>query len=206
MITLDMPQRSEEWFLERCGNPGASNFNKIVTMKGEPSKQGVGYMHQLAAEAITGKHEETYTSKNMKEGIEREPECRCLYEFIADVAVEEVGIIYPDEDKKYHCSPDGLIINGVAKPRGLEMKNVIPKTQVEYLLANRIPPVYYQQIQGSMLITGFDEWDFMSYSPGLPPLIISVKRDRQFIKKLKDELNKFVYALSAMIKELKEIN
>ena len=55
-----------------------------------------------------------------------------------------------------------------------------------------------------MLVTGFHRWDFMSYCPGLDPLIVTVERDEKFIKKLAAELGKFCYALAATIKELKE--
>ena len=56
MIIVDQfPQLSEEWFNARLGNPGASNFNKIVTTKGEPSKQAQDYMYQLAGELVSNR-------------------------------------------------------------------------------------------------------------------------------------------------------
>jgi hypothetical protein len=203
MLTLDMDQRSPEWFKERAGNPGASNFTKIVTTKGEPSKQSVGYLHELVAEAITRETAPSYKSDIMDEGTNREDESLTVYEMINHVVVEKVGIVYPDEQKKYHCSPDGMIVNSVPKPYGLEMKNPLPKTQVKWLLDGKVPTEHITQCQGSMLVTGFERWDFMSYSPGLPSLIIPVKRDKEFIKKLEVELDKFCYALAATIQELK---
>lgn len=199
MIIIDCEQLSDKWFAEKAGVPGASNFNKIVTGKGDPSKQRQGYMYQLAAEAITGQVEQGYTNLNMEEGTVREDESRGLYELIEGVTVEQVGFVYPDEQKKYGCSPDGII----NREHGLEMKNVIPKTQVLYLLENRLPPDYYQQVQGSLLVTGFDRWDFMSYSPGLPPLIVPVKRDEGFIEKLRKELDAFCLELATIIGKLK---
>jgi len=201
MIIIECDQRSDQWFTEKAGVPGSSSFDKIVTTKGEPSKQRTGYMHQLAAEAITGKIEQGYTNAFMDEGTAREDESRGLYELIKGVTVEQVGFIYPDEEKKYGCSPDGLI----SRERGLEMKNPLPKTQVAYLLAGKIPTDYFQQVQGSLLITGFERWDFMSYVPGLPPFIIPVYRDEAFIKKLKEDLDRFCNELAGVIKKLKEM-
>jgi len=201
MIIIECDQRSEQWFSEKAGVPGSSSFDKIATTKGEPSKQRTGYMHQLAAEAITGRIEQGYTNAFMEEGTAREDESRGLYELIKGVTVEQVGFIYPDEEKKYGCSPDGLI----NRERGLEMKNPLPKTQVAYLLKNELPTDYFQQVQGSLFITGFERWDFMSYSPGLPPLIIPVYRDEPFIKKLKEELDRFCFELAGVIKKLKEL-
>jgi hypothetical protein len=203
MIILDMPQLSDEWFAARAGNPGASNFKKIVTSKGEPSKQATDYLYELAAEAIKKVNHPSYKSDYMQEGSDREGESRGVYEMIKDVVVKEVGIVFPDEQKKYHCSPDGIIECSVPKPYGLEMKNPLPKTQVKYLLSGKLPTEYIPQVQGSMLVTGYDRWDFMSYSPGLPPLIIKVERDDKFINKLEKELDKFCYALAATIQELK---
>jgi len=68
-----------------------------------------------------------------------------------------------------------------------------------------LPTDYFQQVQGSLFITGFERWDFMSYSPGLPPLIIPVYRDEPFIKKLKEELDRFCFELAGVIKKLKEL-
>jgi hypothetical protein len=203
MITLEMEQLSEEWFLERAGNPGASCFKKIVTTKGEPSKQANDLLNQLVYEAIAGPETGGYMSGPMQVGIDRQTESKTLYELINDVVVTEVGIVYPDEQKKYHCSPDGMILNGVPKPYGLEMKNVLGKTQVKWLLDGKLPTEHFIQCQGSMLVTGFDRWDFMSYAPGIGPLIIPVKRDEVFIKKLSAELDKFCYSLAATIQELK---
>lgn len=200
IIIDDIEQGTEEWFKIKAGKPGASSFSKIITTKGEPSKSAKDYMYQLAAEAITGKVENGYQSPAMTDGIEREPESRILYEFINLVNVEQVGVIFSD-DQSYLCSPDGLI----NREYGIEMKNVLPKTQVKYLLNGKVPTEYYQQVQGSLLITGFDRWDFMSYCPGLEPFILQCGPDPKFQSKLKEQLEDFCLKLAITIKKLKEI-
>ena len=197
IIVDDILQGSPEWFSLKCGTPGASSFDKIITTKGEPSKQAVDYRYQLAAEAITGRVEQGYQSTAMAMGIERESESRALYELICGVDVRQVGFIFHDT-KMYGCSPDGL-----CETWGLEMKNVLPKTQVKYLLDGKLPTDYFQQVQGSMLVTGFDRWDFMSYSPGLDPLIIQCEPDLTFQGKLKDQLEVFCLELVKLIKKVK---
>ena len=202
MIVMDqIEQLSPEWFAEHAGVPGASSFDKIVASKGAPSKSRQGYLYQLAGEAITGKKEAGYSSPAMDEGVNREQESRELYEMINKCEVEQVGMAYPDEQKKYLCSPDGLI----ERKRGLELKNVIPKTQVQYLLDGKLPTKYFIQCQGSLLVTGCDAWDFMSYCPGMPPFIIQVERDEIFIQKLESELDSFVIELAGIIKKLKTL-
>ena len=200
MITVDCDQMSEEWFAEKTGKPGASSFDKIVTTKGEPSKSAKNYLYQLAGESIVGIKTETYQNAIMQRGIELEPSARSLFEMIHDVEVKQVGLCYPDERKKYLCSPDGLL-----EDAGLEIKCPMIHTHVSYLLGGKLPTDYFQQVQGSMAVTGFSHWWFMSYFPRMKPLIIKVERDEGFIKKLKAELDNFCLDLVLTVKKLKEI-
>uniref|UniRef100_A0A6M3JLJ6 Putative exonuclease n=1 Tax=viral metagenome TaxID=1070528 RepID=A0A6M3JLJ6_9ZZZZ len=199
MIVIDVPQGSPEWFAEKAGKPSASSFDKIVTTKGEPSKQAQGYLYQLAAEVITGQAEQGYQSAAMTLGIEREAESRTLYELINGVEVQQVGFVYADEQKLYGCSPDGI----VGDEWGLELKNVLPKTQVAYLLNGGLPSDYFCQVQGSLLVTGFDRWEFFTYSPRLDPFQLSVGRDEIFIQKLKEQLEKFCFELARIVRKLR---
>jgi putative phage-type endonuclease len=200
MIIVDCEQLSDEWFAARCGVPSASRFNKIVTTNGDRSKQATAYMYQLAGERIIGKAEETYMSASMQRGIEMEPKARQLYEMINDVDVQEVGLCYNDEHKQCSCSPDGLI-----DPKGLEIKCPEIHTHIDYLLRGKLPTAYFQQVQGSMLVTGYDEWDFMSYFPGLPPLIVTVERNENFITALSEQLDEFCFDLAITTRKLKEM-
>ena len=199
MVILECEQYSEEWFTLRAGIPTASNFDKIVTTKGEPSKSAKNYLYQLAGEQITGVKTETYQNAIMQRGLEMEAEAKDLFRFALG-EVKEVGLIYPDEQKKYSCSPDGLL-----EDAGLEIKCPLIHTQVSYLLLNKLPTDYIQQVQGSMLITGFKKWWFMSYYPGLPPLMLEIHRDDVFIEKLKKELDSFVNELVQITHRLKEM-
>lgn len=198
MLIIECEQRSPQWFQERLGKPSSSRFGEILTSTGEISKQRKGYLYDLAAQIISGQSPETYISSAMEEGIRREEESRTLYEMIYGVEVKQVGMIFPDDDKKYLCSPDGLRADNI----GLELKNVLPKTQVEYLLSKKLPSVYVPQVQGSMLVTGFKQWHFMSYCPALPPLILEIERDEKWIEKCDKELKAFNQELEEMVKRL----
>lgn len=188
MIIETFEQGSPAWFAARAGIPTASNFAKIITSKGEPSKQAKAYLYQLAGEAILGIPEETYTNGHMERGKEIEAEARTLYEFITGNTVRQVGMVYQDERKAASCSPDGMIDGSEI---GLEIKCPKLSTHVEYLIKGKLPTDYFQQVHGSMFITGYREWDFMSYYPGLPPLIITVQRDDMFNGVLSVALGKF---------------
>ena len=192
-------QGDPEWFKARLGNPGASNASKIITTNGKPSKQADDFMYQLAGEIITGTHEDGFQSQAMLRGLEGESEARELFSFIKDIEVRKVALVYKDEQKKFHCSPDGLM-----EGAGLELKCPMMKTQVKYLLQNKLPTEYFGQVQMSMYICGFEHWFFMSYYPGLEPLILEVSRDEPFISALAKELDKFIDELVKTIRKLKE--
>lgn len=200
MIVSDVEQYSLEWFKLRCGLPTASSFDKIVTSKGEPSKQAQKYMFQIAGECISGVREETYKSEAMDRGTMLEPEARELYEIVSGNKVDQVGFISVEKDGKklYGCSPDGLVcLDGL-----IEIKCPLIATQVGYLLDNKLPTDYVQQVQGQLLITGRKYTDFVSYFPGLRPLIVRVERDEVFIKRLAIELEIFCKNLEETVAKI----
>ena len=201
MIIENFPQLSEEWFAARTGIPSASKFDKIVTTRGAKSKQSEKYMFQLAGERIIGKKEESYQNSAMARGIELEPQARQYYEMIHDVDVQEVGLVYKDERKLFSCSPDGLMEEG-----GLEIKCPSLAVHVEYLLNNVLPTAYYQQVQGSLYVTGLKWWDFVSYYPGMKPFTVRVRPDLEFQQKLAIELEVFCAGLGRVMAELQNLD
>lgn len=197
-IIVECEQRSEEWLAACCGNVGASSIDKIITTKGEPSKQRTEYMMTLAAERITGKQEVGFTSQAMLNGIEREAEARTLFEMAHGVEIRQVGLIYKDDRKLCHCSPDGLI----EETDGWEVKCPMSKTHIKYLIGNTLPSEYFCQVQFSLYVSEREYWWFMSHYAGLKPLIIKVARDEKWIEKCEKELNAFNEELDEMVKKL----
>jgi putative phage-type endonuclease len=198
MIIETFPQRSEEWYAAKAGVPSASNFDKIVTMAGQRSKQADKYLYQLAGEKVLGKIEDGYCNAAMTRGIELEPEARSFFEMLHDVEVQEVGMCYRDEQKLFSCSPDGLMENA-----GLEIKCPQLSTHIEYLLNNALPATYFQQVQGSLYVTGLSHWFFMSYYPGIKPLIVKVEPDLKFHAKLEAALEQFCNELDKVTNKLR---
>jgi len=200
MKIYDFPQGSPEWFKIRCGIPTASNFDKLVTSEGKLSKQRQKYLYKVAGEYITGVPEETYQNAAMVRGVEMEAEARNLYQVINDVEVQQVGFCVGEPDIEYGCSPDGLVgDNGM-----IEIKCPSLAVHVGYLLDGKLPVDYVQQVQGELLVTGRDWNDFVSYYPGIKPLIVRVQRDGEFIRALRIELKSFCKQLRETIKKLGE--
>jgi hypothetical protein len=193
-------QRSPEWVEARLGNPGCSSIGKIITSKGEPSKQREDYLMQLAAEIITGRCEESgYLTQHMINGIEREDPCRALFEMIQGAEVRQVGIVYKDERKRCHCSPDGLIGDDAI----LEMKNPMAKSHIRSLLDGSLPTDYFGQCQMSLYVCERPLLYYMSNSDGLPSLILEVRPDEAYIKKLEKALDDFWADLMLTVERIK---
>lgn len=198
MIALEVEQGSPEWHAARCGIPTASNFDQIVTTKGDPSKQAQKYLYRLAGERVSGRAEETYQNAAMARGIEMEAEARAYYELTNGVTVQKVGICYANEQKLFSCSPDGL----VGEDGMVDFKCPLIHTHVGYLLSGGLEVEYWQQLQGQLAVTGRKWVDIMSYFPGLKPLIIRVERDEVFIGKLAVALDKFCAELEEVVRRI----
>lgn len=198
MKILELEQRTPEWHAARCGIPTASGFSKIITSTGKRSTQREKYMYELAGEKMGGIVDETYQSFAMQRGVIMEAEARALYEFARD-SVQAVGFCVSDCGR-WGCSPDGLVGN----KGGVEIKCPLIQTHVEYLFKckEEMPFDYFPQVQGSLFVTGREWWDFVSYFPGLPSLIVREEPNEVFQRLLKKELELFCDELDDLVKKL----
>lgn len=188
MRIIECEQYSDPWWEARRGVPTASNFDKLLTAKTQKlSAQAIGYAHQLVGEKYDlsyGQHEDTATAA-MRTGTILEPQIRRLFEMERDMDVEQVGFCLTD-DGRFGSSPDSLIgDDGV-----LEIKSPMAKTQVGYLMAGDLPPEYACQCHGHLIVTGRAYCEFISYTPGLPYLLVRVEPN-EFTSKLRDALEEF---------------
>lgn len=179
MRHIDAPQGSPEWHQARLGCPSGSGFKRLITSRGEPSTTAETYINELIAEKLTGQATFVTETEWMTRGKELEVDAKSYYEFDQNVDVQDVGFL-KDDKYEFGVSPDGLI----GKDGGIEIKCPKPSTHIQYLRTKKVPSIYIAQIQGCMMVTGRKWWDFMSFHPELPPLIIRCERDEEFISKL----------------------
>ncbi|WP_398473180.1 lambda exonuclease family protein [Tardiphaga sp.] len=182
MQIFDCEQNSTEWHLARLGIPTASEFSTVLA-KGE-GKTRKTYMLKLAGELITGEPQESYTNAHMERGKQMEEEARDAYSLIKNIDPVRVGFVRSGDTG---CSPDSLI----GEDGGLEIKTALPHIQIERLLKGTLPPEHRAQVQGSIWICERKWWDFVSYCPKLPPLIIRVPRDDGYIATLAGAVKAF---------------
>jgi hypothetical protein len=191
---IDCEQGSPEWFAARLGLPTASEFSTVMA-KGKDGGKSLTrktYMMKLAGEILTGEPMETYTNVHMERGKEQEAEAREAYELMRDVDTQQVGFIV---NGRAGCSPDSLI----GDDGGLEIKTALPHIQVERLLKGDLPAEHRAQVQGNMWVTDRQWWDFVSYCPRLPLLIVRVPRDDGYIATLAGAVKEFNAELASVV-------
>lgn len=186
MIVVDCEQGSPEWIKARLGIPTASQFSRIITPKTMKLSGSVdSYLCELLAEQMLGTQVNDENNDFMMRGTGLELDAVSFYELQRDTEAQRVGFCLAD-DRRYGCSPDRL----VGEDGGLEIKCPSAPTHVSYMLD--VTEKYRPQVQGALWITGRKWWDFLSYNPELPPVLVRFERDEEFITALSKCMAQFL--------------
>lgn len=172
-------QGSDEWLACRLGLLTASEMKLIITptLKAASNDKERSHLYELLAQRITGYVEPRYVSDDMLRGVEDEIRARILYaEHYAPV--EEVGFITNDKwGFTLGYSPDGLVgDDGLIECKSRRQKFQV-ETYLECVSENKVPADYLMQIQTGLLVSERQWLDFVSYSGGLPMVVIRVYPD-----------------------------
>lgn len=199
MIVHNFEQGGDEWFAARRGIPTASEFDRIITASGKASASQTKYLGELIEEMRNPNYVSSFLgTEHTVRGKEYEPKARAWYAFThPNSLVEQVGFVTRD-DGMAGCSPDSFIRDPRMEMRrgGMEIKAPEGKLHAAWILEGGLPADYKQQVHGSMAVTGFDYWDFMSYSPGYKPFCVRVERD-SYTAAVERELDAFIVRLRA---------
>lgn len=196
-IITDVEQNTPAWLELRRGLITASELHHLVakSKKGEPLAGRENYLDDLAAERLGAEPAESFTNAHMERGHLLEDRARQDYALITDEEPETVGFVR-NLEFMWGCSPDGLICG---RRGGLEIKTKLPRLQLRALRAGAVPAEHVAQIQGQMMIAELEFVDFVSYWPGLRPLIKRVPRDEPFIAMLRSEVARFNAEVDAAV-------
>jgi YqaJ-like viral recombinase domain len=189
MKLYHVEQGSVDWYRLRLGRPTSSNFHKIVTPKGAPSKQAVNYLYRLVAERLLNEtmDDEIGFVKWVAAGKENEPNAVRQFEFVNEVELEPGGFI-TSNDGRIGASPDRIF---KSHRESLEIKSPAPWTQLRYLLEGPDDD-YIAQTQGHLLVgDDFDAVHFYTYNPRTPPFHRIVMRERGYQAILASALDAF---------------
>lgn len=199
-----MKQGTDEWFTARLGKVTASRVADVLTkIKTGEAAARANYRAELVAERLTGKAQESFTTKQMQWGTDSEPLARAAYEAETGNLVTETGLVdHPSIDMS-GASPDGL----VGADGQIECKCPNTKTHIETLLANAVPSQYMPQIQWQLACTGRAWCDFVSFDPRMPIeqqlFIKRVPRDDAYITEtLEPEVTRFLAEVAKTTEQL----
>lgn len=194
----EFEQGSEEWLTARMQSIGGTGTSKLITTKGARSKSREDYLYTKAAQRLTGRSKQIFSTFEMTWGHEHEPEARDIFSITKDIEMKTCAMIFSDENRNWHISPDGY--TDVA---GLEIKCPQLKAYDKYVSSGVLPTEHILQVQTSLALTGFEYWYYMVYFPGLKPMILKIERDEALIKIIKAEVNIFNRDLKTLITKLK---
>jgi len=188
-IIRDIEQGTAEWLALRLGWITASKYKDVLS--GGKGKTRKAYLYHLAAEAITGQREESYSNQYMEWGTETEPQARAMYELSTGYDVEEVSFIKLNDTNKIGCSPDGL----VGSDGMVEFKCPKTTTQIETFISGKMPSTHKAQVQGQLWVAQREWADFVSFDPRIDGdasfFKVRIERDEEYIKELSEKLFAF---------------
>lgn len=200
MKLINADQRTPEWFEARLGKATASRFGDIMAKtRSGYSASRKNYMADLVIQRLTNTILESFTTAAMQYGIDQEEVARLEYALSTGNEVVETGFWVHDK-LDAGASPDGFVNHDGA----LEIKVPNSATHLETLHTKKVPRQYVAQVQGQMWITGKKWCDFVSYDPRTVPnaqmVIIRVERDKDYIKELELEVEKFLEEVEEQVK------
>jgi len=199
---VEVIQGSDAWFAARCGRITASRLGDIMrkTKWGESTYKAKVRL-ELAIERITGKSVSSVVmNQAMRDGVEREPDARKLYEVITGKEVALCGSFNHPNIANTSASPDGLIMDENAV---LEIKCPTHATHAKNLMSDKMPKNYVYQVQWQIACTESDYGWFCSYHPDFPKDLrlkhVKVERDNEVIKSLEEEVRAFDISIEDLI-------
>ena len=194
MIVHDAIQGSKEWLALRAGIPTASCFDQIITPRtGKLSAAAEGYMYRLLAERILRRPlEQQAFSAWMDRGSQMEAEAVAFYECQRELDTRKIGFATNDSGT-IGASPDRL----VGEHGLLEIKCPSEPVHMGYLMTRSLGEKHRPQVQGQLWVTERAWSDTLSYHPELPPALIRIERDEEYIALLSSAVEAFAAVLAA---------
>lgn len=196
-------QSSPEWHALRLGIPTASNFDRLVTPKGNPSGKATQekYLLELLSERITGFPSHDFMSKAMERGKTLEETAVRFYELQREVDTIPVGFVSNDACT-IGASPDRF----VGEDGQMQIKIPSAANHLGFLLGyGSTYEDHKVQVQGELWITGRNFNDVVSYNDVMPMALSRIDRDQKFISIMEQIILEFSARLETKALELFEL-
>lgn len=198
---MNILQRSDDWYAERCGKVTAS---RVKDLNAKPTKgkalNALGLT--ILAERLTGVQKEIFTNQAMQWGIDNEPHAIAAYENETGNFVIGTGLIDHSFIEMFGASPDGI----VGKDGQIEVKCPDTTTHLNTLLTRKVPDEYIPQITSQLSCTRREWCDFVSYDPRLKAelqiIVIRVFAKDLDISGMESDVRAFNKSIDEAIKSL----
>lgn len=199
-------QRTPEWHAQRLGKLTASRFGDAVAK----TRNGWGasrdrYIAELISERLTGVPYPSYVSREMMDGIDREPAALASYAFLRDIDPQPAGFVEHPRIPMSGASPDGYVgADGL-----IEVKCPAVHTHLAWLMGRAsIPDDYVLQAMWQMACLPHIAWvDWMSYCPHLPArhqnYVHRMMRDEAMIERMEKQAVDFLAEVDRLLEQLK---
>lgn len=202
-------QRSEAWFAARLGRVTGSKAAAVLA-RGKGNEEAVthrDYRVRLAVEQITGVYDDDdeFQSKDMRRGVELEPEAIGAYECFRGEITRRTGFLSM-VDVMAGCSLDFDInnIEGFA-----EIKCPRAAIHLDYIEQNSVPAAYTKQILHNFWVSGAKYCDFVSYCNVVPEhlrlFVYRVERDESAIAEYEKAVKRFLAEVTLTVKKIRQL-
>jgi hypothetical protein len=177
----------------RFGIPTASNFHHIITQKGQmvDSRERKKYIYKLTAERIfeMALPDDFRGNEDTEYGIEHEEEAaQSFCKRTGAVLRGNQAPFIVEQKGRWGCTPDRLIFG---RNEAVEIKCPARHwTHIGYI-AEGPGDKYKPQVQGQLMICGFDIVHFWAWHPKLPAVHVRTKADLRFQNALREMLERF---------------
>jgi putative phage-type endonuclease len=203
MRVLDLVQGSPEWLAARAGSLGASQVADALakTQKGWGASRA-NIAAQLVTERITGRPVEAFKNAAMQRGTDLEPQARAMYAFQTGLDVAECGMVLHHSIEGTHCSPDGIVGDGL-----VELKCCGAARHIELLTGSAPEDRYVKQVNWQMACTGLEWCDLAYFHPDFPAEmqlhVVRYERDDDVIASLEADVSAFLAEVDATVADLR---
>lgn len=196
---MTIEHKSEEWFRARSGKFTPSELHRLMTepkVKTEVLSAGaLTYIKEKIAETLIEDFtdESQFTNQATAWGNSYEDEAINLFSELTGHEIVQPGFI--SETDYFGGTPDGISADGSF---GIEVKCPYnPTIHLDNLVLDPLDfpkarKEYWYQIQGYAMLTGIEDWYFITYDPRqqspLNMRYIHIKKDAPTIKRIEEKL------------------
>lgn len=208
--------KTEEWFKARSGRFTPSELHRLMTepkTKSEVLSVGaITYIKEKIAETLIEDFtdESTFTNQATAWGNAYEDEAINIFSELTGHEIVQPGFISIND--YFGGTPDGVAQDGSF---GIEVKCPYnPTVHLDNLVLDPLDfpkarKEYYYQIQGYAILTGIEDWYFISYDPRqrepLHMRHIHIKKDKATVEKIQEKLKLANDYKQKLINNLKQL-